>query len=82
MLYYDRIDIRGGIDPAKSNRSKECMICNYWVFYHRFQFQDSVCTGCHEVIISSVNISDIAIVTVKDAGYCCIIYNIWKSEAN
>ena len=27
MLYYDRIDISEGIDPTKSNISKECMIC-------------------------------------------------------
>ena len=29
MLYYDRIDIREGIDLAKSNNSKESMICHY-----------------------------------------------------
>ena len=27
MMYYDRTDTSGGIDPDKSNRSKECMIC-------------------------------------------------------
>ena len=30
MLYYDRIDISEGTDLAKSNRSKEFMICHYW----------------------------------------------------
>ena len=29
MLYYDRINISEGIDLAKSNDSKECMICHY-----------------------------------------------------
>ena len=29
MLYCDRIDITEGIDLAKSNSSKECMICHY-----------------------------------------------------
>ena len=29
MLHYDRIDISKGIDLAKSNNSKECMI---WYF--------------------------------------------------
>ena len=28
MLYYDRIDISEGIDFAKSNNSKKCMICH------------------------------------------------------
>ena len=29
MLYYNRSDIGKGIDIAKSNNSKECMICHY-----------------------------------------------------
>ena len=28
-----------------------------------------------------LNLSHIAIITVKGAGYCCIIYDISKSEA-
>ena len=31
-MYYNRIDISKGIDLAKSNRSKECMICHHWFF--------------------------------------------------
>ena len=65
MLYYHRIDINKGIDLAKSNNSKECMICHYWFFNNKFEFQDSVCNGCHDLTLSSVNISDIAIITVK-----------------
>ena len=73
MLYYDRIDISEGIDLAKSNNSKECMICHYWFFNHVFNFQD-----CY---VLSVNISDIAIITIKNVDYCCIIQNICKCEA-
>ena len=29
MLHYDRIDISKRVDLAKSNKSKECMICRY-----------------------------------------------------
>ena len=29
----------------------------------------------------SVNINNIAIITVKNADYCCVIHNISKSEA-
>ena len=49
MLYYDRIDISEGIELAKSNNSKECMICNYWFFNHGFKFQDYVCNGYHDL---------------------------------
>ena len=42
MLYYEITDISEGIDFTKSNRSKECVICYYWLFNHGFKFQDSV----------------------------------------
>ena len=29
MLYYDRIDVPGGIDVNKISASKECDICHY-----------------------------------------------------
>ena len=78
MLYYNRTDIRKGL--VKSNNSKECMICNYWTFNHGFKFQDYVCNGCHDLTILSVNISNIAIITVKNVDYRYIIHNS-KSEA-
>ena len=81
MLYYDRIDIGEGIDPTKSNRSKEFMICRYYFFNHGFKFQNFVCNGPHDLIMLSVNTSDLAIITVKNVDYRCIIYDITKSEA-
>ena len=32
MLEYERINISEGIDPNKSDKSKECDICHYWYF--------------------------------------------------
>ena len=34
MLYYDRIDLRKGIDLTESNSSEECVVCHYWYFNH------------------------------------------------
>ena len=65
MLYYDQIDISEGTDLAKSNNSKECMICHYWFFNYGFKFQDSVCNGCLDLTMLSVNVNDIAIIKVK-----------------
>ena len=81
MLWYDRIDISERIDPAKSNTTKKCMICHYWLFNHGFKFQDSVCNGCHDLMILCFNRSDIAIITAKNVDCRCIIHNINKSEA-
>ena len=61
------------------------MICHYWLFNHGFKFQDSVCNGCHDLTMLSVNINDVAILllllTVKNVDYRCIIHNISKFEA-
>ena len=77
MLYYDRIDISKGNDLAKSNNSKECMICHCWFFNHGFKFKDYACIGCHDLTMISVNINDIAIITVKNVDYGCIIHNVY-----
>ena len=75
MLYYDRIDIRDGTDHAKSNNSKECVICYSSFFNHEFKFQDFVCNGCHDLTMLSVSISDIAIITIKNVDYRWIIHS-------
>ena len=77
MLYYDRIDTSEAIDPTKSYRRKECNICHYCIFNHGSKFQDFVCNGCHNLTMSS----NIAIITVKNIDFRCIIHKIHnKSE--
>ena len=44
-------------------------------------FQLNVCNGCHDVLMIFVNLSDIAILNINGADYCCIISGIGKSEA-
>ena len=81
MLYCDRIDLSEGVDPAKSNNSKESIICHNSLFNHEFKFQHSICNGCHDLTIVSVNISNIAIITLKGVAYRCVIHDISKFEA-
>ena len=57
------------------------MICHYWFLNHGFNFQDYVCNGCQDLTMLSINISVIAIITVKNVDYPCITHNISKSEA-
>ena len=66
MLYYDRIDIRGGIDLAKSNSSKKCMVCHYRFFKHGLKIQDSGCNCCQDLRMLWLSKSDIALIFVKD----------------
>ena len=81
MLYYNKIDISEGIDVAKSNNSKECITCHYWFFDHQFELQNSVFNGCHDLTMLCLDLSDIAIINVKDVDCRCIIHGISKSEA-
>ena len=40
-----------------------------------------VCSSCHDLKILCLNISDIAIATIKGVDYRCIMHDISKSEA-
>ena len=82
MLYYDRIDISEGIDVNKTMESKECNICRYWHFLnYSFKFQPNVCNRCHDLLMMSINLSDITILNIKSSDYCSIISLISKNEA-
>ena len=82
MLYYDRIDVSEGIDVSKTSASKECDVCHYWYFLNfSFKFQPNVCNRCHDLLMMSVNLSDIAILNIKGSDYPCIISLISKNEA-
>ena len=49
------------------------MICHYCCFNQGFEFQDFLYNGCHALTMLSVNISNIAIISVKNVDYCCVI---------
>ena len=82
MLYYDRIDVSEGIDVNKTSESKACDIFHYWYFLDKaFKFQPNVCDGCHDLLVMSVNLSNIAILNIKCFDHCYIISRISKNEA-
>ena len=62
MLYYDRIDVSEGINVNKTSASKECNIRHYWYSLDKgFNFKPIVCNGCHDLLMMSMNLSDIAV---------------------
>ena len=76
MLYYERIDVSEGIDVNKTSASKKRDICHYWYFLnYSFKIQPNVCNRCHDLLMMSVNLSDIYF------DYRCIISVISKNEA-
>ena len=57
-------------------------MCHYWYFLNKgFKFQPIVCDRCHDLLMMSMNRSDIAISNIKSADYCCIISGVSKSKA-
>ena len=82
MLYYDRIGVSKGIDINKTSESKECDVCHDLYFLSKgFKFQLYVRNRCHNLLMMSMSLSDIAILNIKGSDYCCIISGISKDGA-
>ena len=82
MLQHERIDISEGIDFDKTNKSVECMICQYWYFKDfGFKYQPYVCNGCHDFSMIVQNLDDFLILKVKGVDYRCCVVNMSKKDA-
>ena len=82
MIYYDKIDVSEGIDVHKTSASNECDVCHYWSFWNYcFKFQPNVCNRCHDLLMMSLNLCDIAILNIRASDYCCIISFTSKNGA-
>ena len=82
MLYCDIIDVSEEINVNKTSASKECNVCHYWYFLnYSFKFQPNVCNKCHDLLIMSMNLSNIAILNIKSSDHECIISLISKNES-
>ena len=52
------------------------------IFFDKgFRFQTDVCNWCHDVLMMSMNFSNIAILNINGADHRCIINRISKSKA-
>ena len=82
ILYYDRINVSEGINVNKTCASKDYDVCHYWYFLNfSSKFQPNVCNRCDDLLMMSVNLSDIAILSIKGSDYRSVISLISKNEA-
>ena len=80
LLYFDRIDVSEGIDVNETSGSKECDICHTCYFLNfSFKFQRNVCNRCPDLLMMSMNLRDIAILSIQSSHYRCIITLISKN---
>ena len=81
MLYYDRIDVSKRTDVIKDKQTKRVWYLPLLVFLDKgFKFQPYGHNGCHDVLMTSMNLSNIAILHIHGVDYLCIISRIIKSE--
>ena len=80
MLYLEgRIEVSECIDVLKTSASKECIISCYWYLLDKgFNFQLDFCNGCHDVLMMSMNLKDIAFLSILAFEF---ISGISKSQA-
>ena len=70
MLKYDKIDITEGIDLNKTNKSRECMFCHYWYHLNKnFTYGPLTCDGCYNIVQTSTDFKNIAIIHLKNNAY-------------
>ena len=82
ILYYDRTDVSEGLYINKTSASEESDICHYLYFLnYSFKFQPNICNRCHDLLMMSMNLSDVAILNIKGSHCRCIISLISKNEA-
>ena len=82
MLYCHRIKVSEGIDVNTTSEPKVCEICHYWYFLDKdCKFHSNICNRCHDLLMMSMNLSDIAILNIKGFNCCFIFSGISKNEA-
>ena len=75
MSVYEKINISDGIDLDMSDKSKECMLCNYWYFLDKsFSYGPYLCGGCYNMMQKCNKLKNIAIVHIKES----VIQNVFS----
>ena len=77
MLQYERIDTSEGFDINKTNLSKECRFCHYFIFKDvGFKFEEHVWNACHDLLTLAYSLENIATLNGKGATFRCILRDI------
>ena len=51
-----------------------CDVCHYWYFLNKgFKFQPNICNRYHDLLMMSMNLSEVDILSSKSADCCCVI---------
>ena len=76
MISYQRIK---GYNTNKE--SLKCMVCNYYYFKDKFDYQPYDCNDCHDFSMTGMDLSDFLVLKIKDADYRVYISNTVKKSS-
>ena len=58
------------------------MVCHYWYFKDAgFKFEPYVCDKCLDVLMTTYELKNIAILSVRGVDFRCILWDISKNKA-
>ena len=58
------------------------MLWHYWYFKDvGFRFEPHVCDKCHDVLMNTYELKNIAILNVKSVDFRCILLSLSRDEA-
>ena len=67
ILFFDGTDVSEGIDD---NKIRWCDACHYWYVLNKdFKFQTNLHNRCHDLLMTSMNHGDIAVLNIKGFDY-------------
>ena len=58
----------------------KCMVCNYYYFKDKSDYQLYVCNDFHNFSMTVIDLNDIFVLKIKNVGYRVYISNIDKKE--
>ena len=75
MISYDKI-----VGYNNSEEGVKCMICNYYYFKDKFDYQTYVCNQFHDFSMTVIDLSDFLTVNIKGNNNRVYTNNIDKKE--
>ena len=67
----------------RQENQRNAILVTIWSFLDKgFKYYPDICNGCHDLLMMSVNLGNIAISNIKRSDYLCSIRGISKSWGN
>ena len=76
MISYEKI-----IGYNTNKAGVKCMVCNYYYFKDKFDYQPYVCNDCHDFSMTVMDLNNFLVLKIKGSDYRVYISNINKKRS-